>query len=284
MQLEVLDGLLAICKLPSDAPDPIWAIGPGLCSITRTTDELSVVCRKDHVPIGLNCERDWRGLRVRGTMSFSRVGVLASLTTSLADAGVGRIVISTDDTDYVLVRESDLDRACVTLIRAGHLIDRVPNRVPMPGVRLRPIQLADLPQMFEWQQDLEGNRLAVTYPRSREVFDAHWSQALLDPHVTARAILQDEQFVGYISCYPSDGTALVGYWIDRPHWGQGIATQALKLFCEELVRRPLFAITAGTNQASMRVLQKCGFVVDHVRQDPGGDRHPACEVVVHVLN
>src|SRR5262249_26892314 len=88
LNLLVVDWAFAVCKLSGGAAIPAWATSGGYFSITRTPDELSVVCREDAVPAGVSCERSWRCLRVAGTMPFSTVGVLASLTTPLALAGI----------------------------------------------------------------------------------------------------------------------------------------------------------------------------------------------------
>jgi len=122
LTLLVVDGTLAVCRLDSDAPMPPWATAGDLFSITRTADELSVVCRQDAVPDGINCERGWRCLRVAGTIPFSVVGVLASLTAPLADAGISVFALSTFDTDYLLVKAKDLERAVDVLRRRGHTI------------------------------------------------------------------------------------------------------------------------------------------------------------------
>jgi putative acetyltransferase len=150
-------------------------------------------------------------------------------------------------------------------------------------VRLRPVGPGDLPRIYDQQVDPDSNRMAVTTPRTKEAFDAHWAGVLADPAVTARAILVGEQVVGIVSCFPMDGQDHVGYWIDRAHWGQGIASRALHLLLEEVVRRPLVATAATGNGASLRVLQKCGFVLTEVRRDPATDRHPECEKAVLVL-
>jgi RimJ/RimL family protein N-acetyltransferase len=89
--------------------------------------------------------------------------------------------------------------------------------------------------------------------------------------------------VGYISSFPMDGQDHVGYWIDRAYWGIGIASRALHLLLGEVTKRPLVAITASSNAASIRVLQKCGFVLEQVRLSPATDRYPECEEAVHVL-
>ena len=78
-------------------------------------------------------------------------------------------------------------------------------------VRLRPVEPGDLPRMFELQLDPESNRMAVTIPRTREAFDALWEKSLADPAATARAILLDGAFAGYVSRFPADGSPHVGY-------------------------------------------------------------------------
>ena len=104
-----------------------------------------------------------------------------------------------------------------------------------------------------------------------------------DPGNTARAVLVDEAIVGYISCFPMDGQDHVGYWIDRAYWGMGIASRASTCCSREVAKRPLVATAATNNGASIRVLQKCGFVVERVRLSPASDRYPECQEAVLVL-
>ena len=115
--------LFAVCRLNQDAPVPAWASAGTLFSITRTADELSIVCPQSLVPDAIRCERGWRCLRVAGTMDFSMIGVVASLSTPLAQAGIGIFVISPFDTDYLLVKENDLEKAVVALRAAGHAVE-----------------------------------------------------------------------------------------------------------------------------------------------------------------
>ena len=150
-------------------------------------------------------------------------------------------------------------------------------------VRLRPVEPGDLPRVYEMQLDPESNRMAVTIPRTREAFDAHWAKSLDDPGIAARAVLVGGALVGYVSCFPADGRDHVGYWIDRAYWGKGIATLALRLLLLEIATRPLYAQVATSNGASLRVLQKCGFVVERVQVSPATDRFPECEEAVLVL-
>ncbi len=121
LALTVLPGGYAVCRLPADAAFPAWAAGD-LLSVTRTADELSVVCHEEAVPGGVRCVRGWRCLRVAGTLDLSLVGVLASLLVPLAEAGVGVFALSTFDTDYLLVRDRDLARALQALQTAGHAL------------------------------------------------------------------------------------------------------------------------------------------------------------------
>jgi ribosomal protein S18 acetylase RimI-like enzyme len=116
-------GWFAVCKLANGSPIPPWATTGDLFCVTRTPDEVSVVCRQEIVPEGIKCERDWRCLRVAGSMPFTLVGVLASLTTPVAKAGVAVFTFSTFDTDYLLVKAGDIPKTIAALRAAGHLVD-----------------------------------------------------------------------------------------------------------------------------------------------------------------
>lgn len=157
------------------------------------------------------------------------------------------------------------------------------GRVTADRVRLRPVEAGDLPRMYDLQLDPDSNRMAGTIPRTREAFDSLWAKSLADPNAPARAVLFDGTFVGHVACFPADGGDHVGYWIDPAFWGRGIASRALHLLLREVSKRPLTATVATSNAASLRVLQKCGFVVEQVRHAPATDRYPACEIAVHVL-
>lgn len=121
-RLELLPGTLAVCRLDAADPLPDWALAGPFHSITRTSNELSVVCLEEAVPPGVRCERGWRCLRVVGPLDFSEIGVLASLSTVLATAGVSLFALSTFDTDFLLVGESDVELAVTALREAGHRV------------------------------------------------------------------------------------------------------------------------------------------------------------------
>src|SRR6186713_2403398 len=117
MEVAVVPGTLAICRLHATDRIPSWALElhEGFVSITRTPDELSIVCAQDAVPPDIQVEEDWRALVIPGPIPFEATGVLSALATPLADAGIPIFAISTYDTDYVLVRQSNLERALEAL-------------------------------------------------------------------------------------------------------------------------------------------------------------------------
>ena len=120
-----LVGRFAVCKLPPGSAIPAWATAGEVFSVTRTVEELSVVCRQEIVPSGTQAEVGWRCLRVAGAMPFTLVGVLASLTGPVASAGVGVFVVSTFDTDYLFIKEAEVLAAVAALRGAGHSVEGV---------------------------------------------------------------------------------------------------------------------------------------------------------------
>jgi uncharacterized protein len=122
--LELLAGSYAVCRLDPGEPLPAWTAGGPFVSVTRTEAELSVVCPQEAVPTGVRAEPGWRCLRVQGPLGFGMTGVVASLAGPLASSGVSIFVVSTYDTDYLMVQERDLGRALDALTRAGHTVAR----------------------------------------------------------------------------------------------------------------------------------------------------------------
>jgi len=120
--LDLMPGSYAICRLDATAGVPSWATRPGFSSITRTADELSIVCATEAVPDAVTAQRGYRGLVVRGPLDFSLVGIVSSLAGALAAAAISIFVVSTHDTDYLFVRDADLERAVAVLRGAGHAV------------------------------------------------------------------------------------------------------------------------------------------------------------------
>jgi hypothetical protein len=123
VKLFVLDELYAVVRCDPDAPVPDWANDGHFWSVTRSDSELSVVCREDDVPADASAERGWCALELAGPLDFSLTGVVSALVVPLADAEVPIFVLSTFETDYLLVREHDLHRSVEALTRAGHEVD-----------------------------------------------------------------------------------------------------------------------------------------------------------------
>ena len=112
-----------MCRLGPEAPVPAWAASGPLVSVTRTAEELSVVCGEEEVPAGVRCERGWRCLRVQGPLALAEIGVLSSLVAPLAAARISVFVVSTYDTDNLLVKEELLGVARAVLAEHGHTIE-----------------------------------------------------------------------------------------------------------------------------------------------------------------
>jgi hypothetical protein len=123
LRVHQLPGRFAVSRLSAGEALPTWAAGNGFLSVTRTSDELSIVCADELVPPGTECLRPYVALRVEGTLAPELVGVLVSLARPLADADIPILAIGTHDTDYVLVREPDLRAAIGALEQAGHEVD-----------------------------------------------------------------------------------------------------------------------------------------------------------------
>ena len=121
IRLKRLPWALTVCKAASTADIDLNA---GFYFIGRTDEELSLVCRTEDAPDNATARDDgWRGFRVQGTLDFGLVGILAGLSTVLAESGVGIFAVSTYDTDYILVKAEDWDRAAEALSRAGYAVD-----------------------------------------------------------------------------------------------------------------------------------------------------------------
>jgi len=132
---------------------------------------------------------------------------------------------------------------------------------------LRDVVASDLEVFYEHQLDPEATAMALFPARDRDAFDAHWQRVLADDAAIKKTIEHDGRVVGNVLSWRQDGRQLVGYWVGREFWGQGLATAALAELTEELTTRPLYAWVARSNPASIRVLEKCGFVEVDSREE-----------------
>jgi uncharacterized protein len=119
LRLTILPGRLAVCRLTADAAAPQWVRGT-FTSVTRTAEELSIVCDDDAPPADVHAEHGWRAVKVLGPIPFDVTGVAAALVSPLAAAGISVFLIATFDTDYLLLKEDVFDRALTVLRANGH--------------------------------------------------------------------------------------------------------------------------------------------------------------------
>jgi len=132
------------------------------------------------------------------------------------------------------------------------------------SVRLRDLIPDDLDIFYEQGRDPAAVHMAAftaADPDDRAAFDAHWARILADPSVTNRTILFDGVVAGSVGSYIDGDRREVTYWLGREYWGRGLATAALQAFLRQQTHRPLYARAAADNAASIRVLEKCGFVL-----------------------
>jgi RimJ/RimL family protein N-acetyltransferase len=134
-------------------------------------------------------------------------------------------------------------------------------------LELREVVPHDLPILYGHQADPAVVASEHVPTREWPAFMEHWERIMEDPDVVLRTIVVDGTVVGALSKFPRDGKREVGYVIGREFWGRGIATVALGKFLEIVRERPLVANVSKTNAASIRVLEKCGFVLDHEYDD-----------------
>uniref|UniRef100_A0AAU2K3Q9 GNAT family N-acetyltransferase n=1 Tax=Streptomyces sp. NBC_00049 TaxID=2903617 RepID=A0AAU2K3Q9_9ACTN len=131
-------------------------------------------------------------------------------------------------------------------------------------ISLREVHDSDLPFFWEHLSDPAAQHVAAVtrpYHYDREACDAHWVRMLANPAILMRTVLADDEVVGHAAVYGPADEREVTYWIGRAHWGRGIATAALAALVELAGTRPLHAHAAADNTGSIRVLEKCGFVI-----------------------
>ncbi|MGC4108553.1 MAG: ACT domain-containing protein [Thermomicrobiales bacterium] len=122
LRLDVLPGTYAVCRLPADAPIPVFPTSGAVRSITVTAHEISIVCPESDAPVGAEVDGGWSALYILGPVPFDLAGVLVSVLAPLSGAGLGVFALSTYDSDVVLVRANVLERAASLLRAAGHTV------------------------------------------------------------------------------------------------------------------------------------------------------------------
>ena len=124
LELSLLPHRYAVCQFHPDKHIPYWALLGDFVSLTRTHEELSIVCQQDNVPEDIEAERGWRCLQVQGAFDFTVSGVNASLAIPLAEADISVLAIATYATDYIFIKEENVEQALQVLQQAGHYVAR----------------------------------------------------------------------------------------------------------------------------------------------------------------
>ena len=124
LHLQLIGEEHAVCRLPAGSALPAWFQPQPFSNVSWTDDELSLVCTQALVPEDVQCERGWRVLKLHGPFAFELTGILLQVLAPLAAAHIGIFALSTFDTDYVLVKQAQLDAAIDALRQAGHTVER----------------------------------------------------------------------------------------------------------------------------------------------------------------
>ena len=123
LNLKLLKDKYSVCRLNKDDEIPKWIFNEEFFSITKTEDELSIVCLQDKIKEDIKCERDWKILKIEGPLDFSLIGILSKISTLMANNNISIFAISTYDTDYILVKEKDIENACKILNCNGYEVE-----------------------------------------------------------------------------------------------------------------------------------------------------------------
>lgn len=126
--LSILKGRFGILRLEKGSEIPVWIYDSNFFSITRTPEELSFVCQESVIPVNvpadIKAERGWNCLKIEGPLDFGLTGILAGISRTLAEHGISIFAISTYDTDYVLVKKTDMEQAVKALAEEGYEIKK----------------------------------------------------------------------------------------------------------------------------------------------------------------
>ena len=132
--IDLLAESFSICRLAAGAPIPAWATAAAFFTVTRTADELSIICATDRVPDDVTASGGWRALKLVSPFDLAEVGILLHIVAPLAAAGVSMLPVATYDTDYVLVRAPQLAAAVMALRRDGHELRMREALVDAPAI------------------------------------------------------------------------------------------------------------------------------------------------------
>ncbi len=277
--LEVQSNPLAITKLKSADLIPNWAQQSSFFSISRTPEELSIVCQQCHVPESIKSEKNWCALKVKGPLDFSLTGVLASLTQSLAEKGVSLFAISTLDTNYILVKSESLERAIAALEFEGHSVQRrseshfVQKGLSTERLSLESITEGHAQELFELFADPELHTFVPFEPPTLEEQRkkcARWEKRKspdggeLWLNWMARDLATKAPVGHFQAGVKKGGIASIGYVVAREFQNRGLATEALSAVFSYLKNdlnvQQVKAWSDTRNLASHKLAKKMGMI------------------------
>lgn len=155
------------------------------------------------------------------------------------------------------------------------------------NIKLRPTEISDLDNLFQFQLDKEGGYLAAFMPKDptdKSAYINKHTKLLNDPTVNNQTIIFDNTIVGSIAKFIMEGDTEITYLIDRKFWGQGIATSALNDFLKIELTRPIYGRVAFDNFGSQKVLEKCGFIKVGTDKGFANARHAEIEEFIYKLS
>lgn len=121
-KFRILEGIYTICSLEKESDVPLWVNKSRFYSITKTNDELSIFCIQENIPSGVKCENNWKILQIDSVLDLSMVGVTAEISTLLAKNNINLFAVSTFNTDYICVKEHNLEKTIEVFKKAGNTI------------------------------------------------------------------------------------------------------------------------------------------------------------------
>ena len=119
-----MNGVFSLCSLPPQGPIPAWAVSSSFYTISKTNDELSIVCESQYVPDDVKQDGNWSLMKIAAVLDLSLTGITAKFSTALSDAGVNLCVMATYETDYILVKQQKLQTAITALKNAGFIVQQ----------------------------------------------------------------------------------------------------------------------------------------------------------------
>lgn len=111
LTLKLLKEKYGVARLNKESEIPTWVFKGEFYSITKTEDELSIVSLEENIPLDIKCEKHWRILKIQGPLDFSLVGILSKISSLMAENSISIFAISTYDTDYILIKENNIEKA-----------------------------------------------------------------------------------------------------------------------------------------------------------------------------